>query len=191
VVKNLSDKLRGLNLRTRTIRASGFDELEVPHSDVASWLQLLLPSRTKTDEIQTAAIVPLSIRDNAGYGMGNESTGVNPAMRNLHHSGEPFDVVLIDANPLPISAITEYLARVADATVIVVKSSITTKQELDRAARLLERLEVAGVAVILNKMSQERADRALKREFRNYEQSLRQRRRAAGKSTARRTTTSV
>jgi CO dehydrogenase nickel-insertion accessory protein CooC1 len=68
----------------------------------------------------------------------------------------------------------------------VVKSSVTTKQELDRAARLLERLDVAGVAVVLNKISQERTDRALKKELRGYEQSLRQRRSASINGQARR-----
>ena len=82
-------------------------------------------------------------------------------------------MVLIDAKPLPISAQTEYLARLADATVLVVQSGATTKQELERAARLLERLEVAGVAVVLNKISLERADRAMKTEFNRYEHSLR------------------
>jgi Mrp family chromosome partitioning ATPase len=85
-----------------------------------------------------------------------------------------YDVVLIDAQPIPISAQTEYLARLADATVLVIKASGTTTQELDRAARLLERIEVAGVAVILNKVRVERADRALKREFRSYGNSLKQ-----------------
>jgi Mrp family chromosome partitioning ATPase len=96
----------------------------------------------------------------------------NPVVQTLHQAGERCDVVLIDANPLPISAKTEYLARLADATVLVVKSGTTTKPELERAARLLERLEVGGVAVILNKMSHDRADRALKTEFNRYEQSL-------------------
>ena len=186
VVNKLSEKLRGLNLRTRTVKASYFDGLEVPRSDVASWLQLLLPSQCKTDEIQTSAILPLSIRERAGDGKGEEAPAPSPMARTLHHAGEQFDVVLIDASPLPISAITEYLARGVDATVLVVKSSMTTKQELDRAARLLERLEVSGVAVILNKISLERADRALKKEFHRYEQSLGSRRVVAGKSTARR-----
>ncbi|MGA3047858.1 MAG: hypothetical protein ABSD67_14605 [Terracidiphilus sp.] len=186
VVNKLSEKLRGLNLRTRTVKASYFDGLEVPRSDVASWLQLLLPSQCKTDEIQTSAILPLAIHEHAEHGKGEEIPAPNPMARTPHHGGEQFDVVLIDASPLPISAITEYLARGVDATVLVVKSSMTTKQELDRAARLLERLEVGGVAVILNKISLERADRALKREFHRYEQSLGSRRAVAGKTTARR-----
>ena len=104
----------------------------------------------------------------------------------LHHSSEHYDVILIDASPLPISAHTEYLARVSDVTVLVVKSSATTKQELDRAARLLERLDVAGVAVVLNKISVERADRALKKELQRYEESFRQRRSTPAKDPVRR-----
>jgi CO dehydrogenase nickel-insertion accessory protein CooC1 len=68
----------------------------------------------------------------------------------------------------------------------VVKSSATTKQELDRAARLLERLDVAGVAVVLNKISQERSDRAMKKELHGYEQSFRQHRSAPVKDPMRR-----
>ena len=97
-------------------------------------------------------------------------------MRGLQHVGELCDVILIDASPLPISAHTEYLARVSDVTILVVKSGSTTKQEVDRAARLLERLNVAGVAVVLNQISVKRADRAMKKELRSYEQSYRQRR---------------
>ena len=120
-----------------------------------------------------------------------EETAPNPVARTIHQAGEQCDVVLIDANPLPISANTEYLARYADATVLVVESGVTTKQELDRAAGLLERLEVPGVAVILNKISLDRADRAMKREFNRYEQSLRKRRTAAAKGAARRSETKV
>jgi Mrp family chromosome partitioning ATPase len=105
-----------------------------------------------------------------------EAPAPNAVMRTLHHSGEQHDVILVDANPLPISAHTESLTRVCDATVLVLRSGTTTKQELDRAARLLERLEVAGVAVVLNKIGLERADGALKKELRIYEQSFRQHR---------------
>jgi CO dehydrogenase nickel-insertion accessory protein CooC1 len=65
---------------------------------------------------------------------------------------------------------------VSDATVLVVKAGTTTNRELDRAARLLERLEVSGVAVVLNKISMARTDRALKNELQSYERSFRGRR---------------
>jgi Mrp family chromosome partitioning ATPase len=83
-----------------------------------------------------------------------------------------YDVVLIDAQPMPVSAQTEYLARLADATVLVVKARGTTRQDLECTARVLERLEVPGVAVILNKMRVDRADGALKKSLQSYEKSF-------------------
>jgi CO dehydrogenase nickel-insertion accessory protein CooC1 len=74
---------------------------------------------------------------------------------------------------MPTSANTEYLARVVDATVLVVKAGTTTRQQLHRAARLLERLQVAGVAVVLNKIHLERADRDFRKELRGFEQPRR------------------
>ncbi len=186
VVRKLTEKLRGLNLRTRTITASGSDELEVSPGDAPSRSNYLLQSRNKTYDMRTSLPASLvAFYDYVGNPKRQEETAPNPVARTIHQAGEQCDVVLIDANPLPISANTEYLARYADATVLVVKSGVTTKQELDRAAGLLERLEVPGVAVILNKISLDRADRAMKREFNRYEQSLRKRRSAAAKGAAR------
>jgi Mrp family chromosome partitioning ATPase len=107
-------------------------------------------------------------------------------LRGLLQTSEHYDVILIDAGPLPISAHTEYLSRIVDVTVLVVQSSVTTKQELDRAARLLERLNVSGVAIVLNKVRMERADRAMKKELRSYEQSFRLHRVKPAKDTVQR-----
>jgi Mrp family chromosome partitioning ATPase len=107
-------------------------------------------------------------------------------LQGLHHASEPYDAILIDASPLPVSAHTEYLARVSDVTVLVVRSSATTKQELERSGQLLERLDVAGVAVVLNKVGLERADRALKQELHTYEKSFRHRRSTSVNDPARR-----
>jgi polysaccharide biosynthesis transport protein len=185
VVKKLTEKLRGLNLSVRTITAPGYDELEISRSDVSWRSDDLFQSCNKTDEIQSSRLTPLvAIYDYSEEPKGHDEPASNPVVRNLHQGGDRCDVLLIDANPLPISANTEYLTRLADATLLVVKSGITTKQELDRAARLLERLEVPGVAVILNKISMERADHALKRELNQYEQSLLKRRPVASKATS-------
>jgi polysaccharide biosynthesis transport protein len=174
VVRKLNEELRGLNLRTRTITATGSDELDVSRSDVPSRFDHLLESRNRTDEIQSLPLAPLvAIYDGHGDPKRQEETASRAVVQILHHAAELCDVVLIDANPLPISAHTEYLARLADATVLVVKSGMTSKQELDRAARLLERLQANGVAVILNNMSRDRADGALKSELNRYEESFR------------------
>jgi polysaccharide biosynthesis transport protein len=182
IVREVSDKLRGLNLRTRTITTSGPCEVEIARGDVSPQSELVPTGRIKTDEIRPSPLTPFTA---TGYRIEQDAPALEAVVRDLHHADEMSDVVLIDASPLPISANTEYLARVVDATVLVVMSSTTTKQELERAARLLERLEVAGVAVILNRISMERSDRALKREFRRYEQSLQQRRTAVERTTRR------
>jgi capsular polysaccharide biosynthesis protein len=187
VVRELSDKLRSLDLRTQTIMASASEGLETNPDDTSWRSQLLLQWQNRTDEIRLATIAPITAaHDRMEFRKGQEAPTLNSVVLGLHHVSDQYDVVLIDASPLPISAHTEYLARVSDVTVLVVRSSATTKQELDRAARLLERLDVAGVAVVLNKMSMERADRALKKELHRYEQSFRQRRSTSVKESVRR-----
>ncbi len=80
-----------------------------------------------------------------------------------------YDLVLIDATPLPISAETEYLARFADVTILVTESGKTRKAQLKRASRLLERLNVRGIATIVNKIGLLRASRAVKRDLEEFE----------------------
>jgi polysaccharide biosynthesis transport protein len=185
VVKKLNEELRGLKLSTRTITASASDQRDVSRSGGPLQPGHLLESRSKTDEIQSSPPTPLAtIFDVCENARRPNETTPSPVVQTLHQARELCDVVLIDANPLPISATTEYLARLADATIVVVRSGMTTKHELHRAARLLERLEVAGIAVVLNNVSQNRADRAMKREFRGYEQSIGKRNPTARAATA-------
>lgn len=80
-----------------------------------------------------------------------------------------YDIVLIDAAPILISAETEYLARMADVTVLVSESGKTKKAWLTRAARLLERLGVSGAAAIVNKVHPIRAEESLKHDLREFE----------------------
>ena len=185
VVKKLNEELRALKLRTRTITVTLNDELEISRSDVPLRSSHLLKSRNNASEIQPSPLAPLAtILDFDENARRRDESKPSPVVQTLHQAGEHCDVVLIDANPLPISARTEYLARLADATVVVVRSGVTTKQELERAAQLLERLDAAGVAVVLNKIGMDRADRALKTEFNRYEQSLERRRSAAAETSA-------
>jgi succinoglycan biosynthesis transport protein ExoP len=80
-----------------------------------------------------------------------------------------YDVVLIDAAPILISAETEYLARMADVTVLVAEAGKTKKAWLTRATRLLERLGVSGAAAVVNKVHPARAEEALKHDLREFE----------------------
>lgn len=172
VVQKLSAKLSSLDLRTLTVVASGAAETGIPH-DASSVrpLRLLQQRNRRNDELRRPALTAIAETPQEGQEMPGAGS-MDPVARALNQAGQQYDVVLIDANPLLISANTEYLARVSDATVLVVRSSSTTRQELTRSARLLERLEVAGVAVVLNKVGRERADAALRRDLVEYERSL-------------------
>jgi len=80
-----------------------------------------------------------------------------------------YDIVLIDAAPILTSAETEYLARFADVTILVGESAKTRKADLKRSARLLERLNVNGVAVVINKVGLLRAEKSLKHDLSAFE----------------------
>jgi succinoglycan biosynthesis transport protein ExoP len=83
-----------------------------------------------------------------------------------------YDLVLIDAPPVLSSAETEYLARFADVTVLIAEAGTTTKAQLLRASRLLERLQIPGMAVILNKMTYRWANRATREDVSAFENRL-------------------
>jgi polysaccharide biosynthesis transport protein len=76
-----------------------------------------------------------------------------------------YDIVLIDATPILISAETEYLSRFADVTILIAEAGKTTKAQLVRASRLLERLQVPGIAAIINKIGYRRASRATREDI--------------------------
>jgi hypothetical protein len=71
-----------------------------------------------------------------------------------------------------ISAETEYLCRFADVTILIAEAGVTKKAQLIRASRLLERLQIPGMAVILNKISYRRADRATREDVSAFETRL-------------------
>jgi succinoglycan biosynthesis transport protein ExoP len=83
-----------------------------------------------------------------------------------------YDIILIDASPILVSAETEYLTRFADVTVLIAEAGTTTKPQLIRASRLLERLEIPGMAVILNKMTYRRANSATREDVDAFETRL-------------------
>src|SRR3984957_7491918 len=80
-----------------------------------------------------------------------------------------YDVVLIDTTPILISAETEYLARFADVTILIAAAGTTTKAQLIRASRLLEKLQIPGVATIINKVAYRRASRATREDLNAFE----------------------
>jgi hypothetical protein len=57
-------------------------------------------------------------------------------------------------------------------TVLIAEAGTTTKVQLIRAARLLERLQIPGMAVVLNKINLRRADRATREDVSAFETRL-------------------
>jgi succinoglycan biosynthesis transport protein ExoP len=80
-----------------------------------------------------------------------------------------YDIVLIDATPILISAETEYLARFADVTILITEAGNTTRAQLVRTARLLERLQIPGMAVVLNKIPYCRVNSATREDVSAFE----------------------
>jgi nucleotide-binding universal stress UspA family protein len=186
VVEKTSHKLIELGLRTLTIVASDADAPVIYSNESRQNSELLVrPRPLDSEELQYR---PERSQNSALASFGDSAEGArrraeheppapNPVARAIHQAGTQYDAVLIDSNPLLLSANTEYLARISDATVLIIASAEATKPQLNRAARLLERLNVPGVAIVLNKIAMARADRALKNDLQQYEQSLDRQRR--------------
>ncbi len=71
-------------------------------------------------------------------------------------------IVLIDGAPLLHSAETEYAARCADATILVIESGVTLSEEVTDATALLSRMRVSGIAVVLSDVKLKDADPAFR-----------------------------
>jgi hypothetical protein len=82
-------------------------------------------------------------------------------------------LVVADTAPLAVSAETEYLARFADCAIVVIASGVTTRGELREAARSFERLKVAAVGFVLNRVRLEKADAAFRKSVEGVERHLR------------------
>ncbi len=89
----------------------------------------------------------------------------------LRRSRSYYNAILVAADPLFTSAYTEHFARTADGTVLIVDSGETRKDELVRAARLLERLKIAGIAIVLNGVTEKRAEEDVARQIADYKRN--------------------
>jgi len=88
-------------------------------------------------------------------------------------------LVLTDTAPLLISAETEYLARFVDCAIVVAESGVTTRAQLLAAVKNLQRLDVAAMGFVLNRVKLAKADP----DFRHSVYAIEQHRRAQSAST--------
>jgi uncharacterized protein involved in exopolysaccharide biosynthesis/Mrp family chromosome partitioning ATPase len=112
-------------------------------------------------------------------GLGRDQA--QPAARStalLQHVAEEAEngdqsLVLTDTAPLTVSAETEYLARFADCTIVVVESGVTTRAQVRAAASRLHRLNVAAVGFVLNRVGLAKADPAFRHSVEAVERHIR------------------
>jgi uncharacterized protein involved in exopolysaccharide biosynthesis len=83
-----------------------------------------------------------------------------------------YDIVLIAGESLLTSASTENLTRTCDVTVMVIKSGVSTKNQIKRAAAVLERVNVPGIAVVVSDIDKKNADRETVLSVSDYEAVL-------------------
>jgi uncharacterized protein involved in exopolysaccharide biosynthesis len=100
-------------------------------------------------------------------------------------AAEEESLVITDTAPLLISAETEYLARNVDAVIVLVESGVTTRTQLREVATNLQRLNVAAMGFILNRIELKKADPSFRRSVRAMEKHLRAQSRSIGRRTER------
>ena len=171
ILENLAHALAGLGRKVITIDASGnanpvayasteLNDVNQPSSrrSAASPLPQSMIRPGPQSPAVSAQSLPFRVAPLPSF--------VSDAFQKLTND---YEIVLIDTAPLLCSAETEYLARCADATILVTTASKTTKATLARAARLLERIDVPGVAAIINMVSLVRVNRSVRNDVHDFE----------------------
>ena len=113
---------------------------------------------------------------------GTRSTALLQQMADVT-AGE--SIVITDTAPLLASGETEYLARFVDSAIVVIQSGVTTKTQLRELAKTLQRLDVAAVGFVLNRVSLAKANGPFRDSVRAVEQHLQAQSRAYARNTAR------
>src|SRR5580698_3396281 len=176
IVQTMGSTLARLGHKTLTIDASG-------NTDPVAYVTLGMNDRTteanqesrfeSTDHLQAISSVQLqSSTVSPQPRPANIAPFYSFAAKTFQKLTTEYDVILMDTAPLLISAETEYLARAADVTILVAEAGKTTKRKLTRCARLLERLDVAGVASVINKVRLLRVETDLQHDLRESEARL-------------------
>jgi uncharacterized protein involved in exopolysaccharide biosynthesis len=154
IVASLALKMDRLGYRTIILKSSNS-------------LQTLTTKDGNEDiaRLEDETALALASQSNTGLRVKNESF----VFERLERIKNNVDLLFIEALPLLSSAETEYMARLADATVIVAKSGQTTRQELKDSLALVRRISAAGVAAVLNGLKLNVADAAFLEAVRSVE----------------------
>jgi uncharacterized protein involved in exopolysaccharide biosynthesis len=140
LVASLALKMDRLGYRTMILKASAaLQNLSLGNeegSKVWSEGRLAKLSETRLTELRRASFV----------------------VENLERLKQNVDLLFIEALPLLSSAEAEFAARLADVTILVAESGQTTGRELTNSLALVRRLNVPGIAAVLNNVELQHAD---------------------------------
>jgi succinoglycan biosynthesis transport protein ExoP len=168
IVENLGSSLARLGRKTLTIDASGNTApvayVTIGTNTPAQPLGFEGAANPSTElHLQTATVMTDLLPQSSP---GALSGFVVKAFQELTRE---YDIVLIDAAPVLISAETEYLCRCADVTILVTEAGNTTRRKVTRTARLLEKLDIGGAAAVINKVRLMRVEDNLKHDLKEFE----------------------
>jgi succinoglycan biosynthesis transport protein ExoP len=165
VVSRVGRGLRKMGLGVIVIETNAFSRQD---GAVRGLAEVLTGAATPADTIQFG-VWEEPDRMSAG------DTGGSPRIPGMQRMGQlldqlnaGYDIVLLDAAPLLLSADTEMLARAAQATMLVIDARRVHRGELERVVKLLERLQPAGLGAVLNRVLIKKGGRDLQRDFKYF-----------------------
>lgn len=129
-----------------------FEEIGV-NVIVATAADMLLPVEESAATSAEASTAGAEDQARSGSVWSEGFVAANVAKMKAEHG-----LVLIDSEAILNCAQTEYVARCADATILMVECGVTTRQELFLAGELLHRLNVTGVGAVLEEVQLRYAD---------------------------------
>ena len=166
---------RGGNARTFVVTAAGAS------TDIPA-LTRALEDRLEALGLDAASVTTTQIFDPAYTPAGGATAGTAlQPQRDASGRNEGFaaarldllkaahDLIFIQAPAILTSAETEYVVRLADATILVAESGVTTRGDLLQAALLLERLNARGIGAVLDNLELRNADPAYSKAIRLLE----------------------
>ena len=83
-------------------------------------------------------------------------TGTNQRSARLRELARHYDVILLDAPPVHLTADAEMLAAYADSTILLIKASATTRNQTSRVLQQMERWQLPALGVALNRLDPQR-----------------------------------
>jgi hypothetical protein len=144
LVARLAVKMDKLGYRTMILNASSaLQKLSMtPSSDdvATSWGDPRLPE-PKLSETRLAKV---------GESRLMRPRRENFVTENLERLKQNVDLLFIEALPVRSSTEAEFAARLADITVLIAESARTTRDDLTSTLAVMQRLNVSGVAIVLN-----------------------------------------